>query len=71
MFGIEDVPRGLDRLVALAAAAALPADPPPHERQQQVLQGVMRLPQLARIDARGSSCHTSGSPMRRIQLAGK
>ena len=50
MFGIEDVPRGLDRLVALAAAAALPADPPPHERQQQVLQGVMRFPQLARID---------------------
>ena len=36
--------------VALAAAAALPADPAADERQEQVLQGVMRFPELARID---------------------
>ena len=48
--GIEDVAGGLDGLVALAAAAALPADAAADEGQQQVLQGVVRLPQLARID---------------------
>ena len=50
MFGIEDIPRGFDRFVALAAAAALAAEPPADEGQHQVLQGVVRFPELARID---------------------
>ena len=50
MFGIEHVAGGFDRLVALAAAAALPADAAADEGQQQVLQRVVRFPQLARID---------------------
>ena len=37
-------------VVALAAAAALPAHAAADERQQQVLQRVVRFPQLARID---------------------
>ena len=48
---VEDVSGGLDGLVALAAAAALPADAPADEGQQQVLQGVVRFPQLAGVDA--------------------
>ena len=36
--------------VALAAAAALPAHAAADERQQQVLQRVVRFPQLARVD---------------------
>ena len=47
---IEDVPRGLDHFVALAAAAALAAEPAADEGQHQVLQGVVRFPKLARID---------------------
>ena len=47
---IEDIPRGFHGLVALAAAAALPADAAADKRQEQVLQGVMRFPQLAGVD---------------------
>ena len=68
---IEHVARGFDRVVALAAAAALPAHAAADERQQQVLQRVVRFPQLARIDAGESFCQTSGSPIRCIQSAGK
>ena len=50
--GIEQVARRFDHGVALAAAAALPADAAAHERQQQVLQRVVRLPTV-RPDRRG------------------
>src|SRR5205085_10382722 len=39
-----------DGVIALAAAATLPTDAAADEREQQVLQRVVRLPQLARID---------------------
>ena len=47
---IEQVAGGLDHGVALAAAAALPADAAADERQQQVLERVVHFPQFARID---------------------
>ena len=49
--GVEHVAGGFDHLVAFAAAAALAADAAAHERQQQILQRIVRLPQFARIHA--------------------
>ncbi len=41
---VEHVPREFHHLVALAAAAILTTHATTHERQQQVLQGVVRFP---------------------------
>jgi len=48
--GIEHIAGGFDSVVALAPAAALAADAAADERDQEVLQRVVRFPQLARID---------------------
>ena len=48
---VKHVAPGFDRVVALAAATALPAHAAAHELQEQVLQRVVRFPQLAGIDA--------------------
>src|SRR5207248_2983633 len=48
--GIEHIAGRLDRVVAFAAAATLPAHAAANKREEQVLQRVVRLPQLARID---------------------
>ena len=46
---IEHRLRHLDCLVALTAAAALPRETAADELEQQVLEGVVRLPELARV----------------------
>ncbi len=48
--GVEQVARGFDHGIALAAAAALPADAAAHEGQEQILERVVNFPQFARID---------------------
>ena len=47
---IEHATGRFHRLVALAAPAALPRQASPHELQQEVFQGVMRLPEFAWIN---------------------
>ena len=69
--GIEQVAGHFDRLVALAAAAALPAHAAADELQQQVLQAVVRLPQLAGIDLVDLLPHVGLAHAARIQSAGK